>query len=138
MFAGRLDQVPAARHFATFLFSDTRIVEEVAYVVTELSTNAVRHTLSGQGGSFRVQLVLNGWAYVAVTDMGGGGFPTVRPDPADGSTREYGRGLLSIAQMAVSLGVHGSPEEGHTVWADLAGAYEPPQRPHLVEAAPAG
>ncbi|WP_344587567.1 ATP-binding protein [Actinomadura vinacea] len=131
-----MDQIPAARHFAMYLFAETAIADEVGFVVTELASNAVRHTLSGQGGSFSVELVNNGLAYVAVSDLGGGGYPTVRPDPIDGSNREHGRGLLAISKLAVSLGVHGSPEEGHTVWADLAGVCNRPAQPP-VEVAPA-
>jgi two-component sensor histidine kinase len=121
VFPGRADQVPLARQFAMFLFAETSIASEVGFVVTELATNAVRHTRSGQqGGRFTVELVLGGLAYVGVSDLGGGGYPTVRYDPLNGPVeRENGRGLRAVSQIAAMLGVHGSPVEGHTVWADL-------------------
>ncbi|WP_067469411.1 hypothetical protein [Actinomadura macra] len=62
-----------------FLFAGTPIASDVGFVVTELATNAARHTRSGQhGGRFTVELVLGGLAYIGVTDLGGGGYPMVR------------------------------------------------------------
>ncbi|WP_232385374.1 ATP-binding protein [Actinomadura violacea] len=140
VFPGRVDQIPLARQFAMFLFAETSIAAEVGFVVTELSTNAVRHTRSGQqGGRFTVELVLGGLAYVGVSDLGGGGYPTVRHDPLNGPVEaEGGRGLRAVSQMAAMLGVHGSPIEGHTVWADLICLDKPYDDPPLVTpAAPA-
>ncbi|WP_242909666.1 ATP-binding protein [Actinomadura terrae] len=120
-FPGRPDQIPLARQFAMFLFADTSIASDVGFVVTELASNAVRHTRSGQqGGQFTVEVVLGGLAYVGVSDLGGGGYPTVRYDPLNGPVESEGkRGLRAVSQLAAMLGVHGDPMEGHTVWADL-------------------
>lgn len=134
VFPGRADQVPLARQFAMFLFAETSIASDVGFVVTELASNAVRHTRSGQhGGQFAVELVLGGLAYVGVSDLGGGGYPTVRYDPLDGlSGSEGGRGLRAVSQLAAMLGVHGSPSEGHTVWADMVCGDKPIGEPTLV------
>lgn len=131
VFPGRADQIPLARQFAMFLFAETSIAADVGFVVTELASNAVRHTRSGQqGGRFTVELVLGGLAYLGVSDLGGGGYPTVRHDPLNGSIEnEGGRGLQAVSQMAAMLGVHGSPIEGHTVWADLICVHKPYENP---------
>ncbi|MEV3925502.1 ATP-binding protein [Actinomadura coerulea] len=134
VFPGRADQIPLARQFAMFLFAETSIASDVGFVVTELATNAIRHTRSGQhGGRFTVELVLGGLAYVGVSDLGGGGYPTVRYDPLDcRGESESGRGLWAVSQLAAMLGVHGSPIEGHTVWADLICVDKPHMESPLV------
>lgn len=134
VFPGRADQIPLARRFATFLFAETSIASDVGFVVTELASNAVRHTRSGQhGGRFTVELQLGDLAYVGVSDLGGGGYPTVRYDPLNGPIEnEGGRGLRAVSQIAARLGVHGSPPEGHTVWADLVCAEKPYEDPLLA------
>ncbi|RKS68294.1 hypothetical protein BZB76_6556 [Actinomadura pelletieri DSM 43383] len=133
-FPGRVDQIPMARQFAMFLFAETSIVSDVGFVVTELSSNAVRHTRSGErGGWFTVELVVGGLAYVGVSDLGGGGYPTVRYDPIDGPLdNEGGRGLRAVSQVAATMGVHGSPSTGHIVWADLICTDNRPEEPALV------
>ncbi|MFA1550702.1 ATP-binding protein [Actinomadura chokoriensis] len=134
VFPGRADQIPLARQFAMFLFAETTIASDVGFVVTELASNAVRHTRSGQhGGQFAVELVHGGLAYVGVSDLGGGGFPTVRHDPLNGPVEsEGGRGLRAVSQLAAMLGVHGNPSEGHTVWADLICVDKPHDDPPQV------
>ncbi|GAA0602332.1 ATP-binding protein [Actinomadura livida] len=134
VFPGRTDQIPLARQFAMFLFAETSIASDVGFVVTELASNAVRHTRSGQqGGRFTVELVLGGLAYVGVSDLGGGGYPTVRHDPLGCPIEsEGGRGLRAVSQLAAMLGVHGSPSEGHTVWADLLCVDKPYEDPPLA------
>src|SRR5690606_16355884 len=55
--------------------------EDVAVVVAELSTNAVRHSRSGEGrGWFGLEVTLAEIAYIAVTDLGGGCVPTIRSE----------------------------------------------------------
>ncbi|MFB4317625.1 ATP-binding protein [Actinomadura sp. 21ATH] len=120
-YSGRPDQVTAARVFAASLFAGTAREEDVAVVVAELATNAVRHTRSGEyRGWFGLEVTLAELAYISVTDLGGGGVPTVCPQPA-GSDLECGkRGLVIVSKLAVSIGVHGSVRTGHTVWADVS------------------
>ena len=117
-----------------FLVAETSIVSDVGFVVTELASNAVRHTRSGQhGGRFTVELVLGGLAYLGVSGLGGGGCTTVRYDPLDcPNGSEGGRGLRAVSQMAATMGVHGSPSEGHTVWANLVCVDKPTEDPPLV------
>ncbi|WP_067460700.1 ATP-binding protein [Actinomadura macra] len=132
VFAGRADQVPLARMFTVFLFADFEIDSTVGFVVTELATNAVRHTRSGEHkGSFAVELLVGDLVYIGVSDLGGHGYPVVREHPREVSLSESegGRGLWAVAQMATLFGIYGSPAEGHTVWAGLDSTGQPRDKP---------
>ena len=131
-YPGRADQVAVARKFAVSLFAGTGYEDEVAFIVSELASNAIRHTQSGHhGGWFGVELVLDDVAYIGVTDQGGGGVPTVVPETPGEPQAEHGRGLRAVSQLAMALGIHGSPDGGHTVWADLDLCVETGIRPDL-------
>jgi hypothetical protein len=59
-------------------------------------------------------------SYLAVTDLGGSGVPTMRPAPVgDEEPRLGGRGLMIVSELSLTMGVHGSAALGHTVWSDL-------------------
>ncbi|GAA2405978.1 hypothetical protein GCM10010191_12440 [Actinomadura vinacea] len=121
VYAGRADQVRAAREFAEALFTGMPCVDIVALAVGELAANAVRHTRSGEeaDGWFGLEVVCHNPAYIAVTDMGGHGIPTVLPEGYGGSYSEGGRGLRMLYELALMFGVHGSSPLGHTVWVDI-------------------
>ncbi|MBO2454186.1 ATP-binding protein [Actinomadura barringtoniae] len=120
-YPGRLDQVKVARDFAVYLFTGSGHEDQVAFIVTELVTNALRHTRSGEhGGWFGVDLTYADLAYIAVTDQGGSQVPGVMPAPPEGEIRDHGHGLRGVQNMAIALGIHGNPAYGHTVWADLS------------------
>jgi serine/threonine-protein kinase RsbW len=92
-------------------------------LVSELVTNAVRHTGSQKIGC-EVRLTA-GRLRVEVTDQGGGARPF--PPPVDGTPDmdgENGRGLLLVSVLADEWGIRtdgpdDSPERGHTVWVEL-------------------
>ncbi len=89
--------------------------DDVAVVATELGSNAIRHTASGRGGRFAVEITSYGMVVrVAVADSGGRTAPRVIEDPL----AESGRGLLVVRGLSVSTGVHGGPW-GRLVWADI-------------------
>ncbi|WP_329521842.1 ATP-binding protein [Spirillospora sp. NBC_01491] len=120
MFSGRADQVGVARVFATSLFAGSGREEDVAVVVAELGSNAVRHSRSGGArGWFGLEVTLADVSYIAVTDLGGGCVPTVRSEQPGCEPRVGGRGLLMVSKLALATGVHGSPRIGYTVWADI-------------------
>lgn len=120
VFSGRADQVGAARLLAASLFAGTKREEDVAVVVAELAGNAVRHSRSGSAqGWFGLEVTLQDVAYIAVTDLGGGCVPTIRSEEPGCETRVNGRGLLIVSRLALAVGIHGSPKNGHTVWADV-------------------
>ncbi|WP_067475260.1 ATP-binding protein [Actinomadura hibisca] len=119
-YPGRKEQVSVARRFAESLFAAGHCAEAVGFAVSELATNALRYTRSGDdAGWFGVEIVDDDPVYVAVTDLGGDKVPVLWPESIGDQYREHGRGLRALSTMAIALGVHGSPALGHTVWVDL-------------------
>jgi anti-sigma regulatory factor (Ser/Thr protein kinase) len=123
VFPGRLDQVARARSWTAMLLADTSRAEDAELILTELVSNALLHTRSGEpGGWFGVEITLGRHARIAVHDLGG------RPTPqlvctapeSDDVLAEHGHGLRVVQDLAALVGVNGSPASGHTVWALLA------------------
>jgi Histidine kinase-like ATPase domain len=87
----------------------------VTSVADELASNAIRHTRSGQGGQFTVEITRHGpLLRVTVTDDGAPGAPRLTDDPES----EHGRGLIVVNALAVRIGVNGD-DQGRRVWADI-------------------
>jgi hypothetical protein len=86
--------------------------------VSELCTNAIAHSVSGNGGVFIVEVSCprDGIARVAVTDEGGPSIPAPRALDvmADG-----GRGLALVAACTSRWG-HADAHPGRTVWAEAS------------------
>jgi hypothetical protein len=113
--------VRAARRFVAGLLTGCPAREVLVTCVSELSTNAIAHTASGQGGTFTVAVDLprDGVARIAVTDDGGPSLPAAASlDPmSPGLMAEGGRGLALVAACTNRWGfIDGSP--GRTVWAE--------------------
>src|ERR1017187_6406373 len=132
VFPGEGSQLGVLRRWLESLLPDCPARDDVACVATELGTNAVRHTASGRGGWFAVEVTWHrAVVRVAVADGGAPTGPQVVGDP-DG---EHGRGLLVVAGLSARTGVCGD-HRGRLVWADVpwgdAGAVEPasPGDPH--------
>jgi two-component sensor histidine kinase len=84
--------------------------------VSELATNAVLHSNSGQpGGSFIVRAAVHGDGRlrIEVTDQGGPWAP--RPDHDAG----HGRGLLIVGRLAANWGITGDGLTSRTAWFEL-------------------
>ncbi|WP_203872206.1 ATP-binding protein [Planomonospora parontospora] len=116
-FLGSTASVREARRFVTAFLNGWPIVEAAELIVSELATNAVRHSASGRfGGRFLVTIhVGRDRLWLAVLDEGGPRTPEV----LDGQEDEGGRGLLLVSTLADSWGVDGD-EQGRTVWALLS------------------
>ncbi|MEU3017307.1 ATP-binding protein [Nocardiopsis sp. NPDC007018] len=106
-FPGQRDHVREVRIWARETLSTwgVGVPEDLALVITELATNAVDHTFSGdEGGIFTVRLYLHGdHVRVVVRDAGprAGRTPTRRtPVP----TALHGRGLTLVAACSTSWG----------------------------------
>jgi anti-sigma regulatory factor (Ser/Thr protein kinase) len=117
-FPGLAEEVTYARHFVASLLAERGPVDDAVLIVSELATNAVRHSLSGSAGGWF--LVIVGFDHdlvrLEVIDQGG---PQV-PHLCDVTNQEEGgRGLLLIAACAKDWGVKEWPD-GRTVWAELA------------------
>ncbi|QKW02626.1 ATP-binding protein [Streptomyces sp. NA02536] len=117
-FPGLPEEVAHVRHFIAALLQEQGPVDDAVLVVSELATNAVRHTLSGSvGGWFLVVIGLgDDLVRIEVVDQGGDRVPHL----CDATGQEEGgRGLQMIAACAKDWGVKTWPE-GRSVWADLA------------------
>ncbi|MEV5430604.1 ATP-binding protein [Streptomyces sp. NPDC052701] len=117
-FPGLAEQVPQARHFVAALLAEQGPVDDAVLIVSELATNAVRHTLSGSAGGWFLVVVGFGddLVRIEVVDQGGDRVPHLCDVTGQ---EEGGRGLLLIAACAKDWGVKNWPD-GRSVWADLA------------------
>lgn len=122
-FLGSAPSVTEARRFITSLFRDWPAVDAAELIVSELATNAIRHTASGRfGGRFLVSVQAHpDRLWLGVLDEGGQTSPLVFRHFPDG---EDGRGLLLVASLAIDWGVWGD-ERGRTVWAALSTGSQP-------------
>ncbi|QXJ27074.1 ATP-binding protein (plasmid) [Actinomadura graeca] len=93
------------------------LVDDVVLTVSELVTNAVRHTHSGRpGGAYALVVTAEAdGVRVAVADQGAVTEPRVPVPACDSATG--GRGLCTVARLG-SLGWEGGPA-GRRVWALL-------------------
>jgi anti-sigma regulatory factor (Ser/Thr protein kinase) len=114
--------VPEARRFVAGLLAGCPAREVLMTCVSELSTNAIAHTASGQGGVFTVEVDLPrpGVARIAVTDEGGPPLPSpgrLAPIAEHGLMAEGGRGLALVAAYTSRWG-YTDAHPGRTVWAE--------------------
>ncbi|HYY81233.1 MAG TPA: ATP-binding protein [Actinomycetes bacterium] len=117
-FAGRADQVGAARRFvAAALPPGSPIRELTGLLVSEAATNALLHSASGRsGGTFAVEYAVDGRRLrVEIRDAGGPSGPRRRVHHLESLT---GRGLDLFEALSSRWGVHGGPA-GRVVWFEL-------------------
>lgn len=127
---GEEHQLGILRRWLTGLLPESPARDDLMIVTTELATNAVRHTASGQGGWFAVEITwLETVIRVAVADCGGPTEPVVIEDPA----AEHGRGLLVVRGLSERTGVSGS-QQGRLVWAEVRWDGPAPATAALAEA----
>lgn len=118
---GRPEEVSRARAFvARTLAGLPGIDRDAATLLTsELVTNAIQHTRSGQGGVVRLAVTgLPDGVLVEVTDQGAPGAPVVK---AGDLYAVEGHGLYLVQQVAGQWGYLRDPA-GTTVWFHLPGA----------------
>ena len=78
VFFGEERQLATLRCWLVSLLPDCLARDDVISVATELASNAIRHTTSGQGGRFGVEITRHAAVVrVAVADSGGPGEPRV-------------------------------------------------------------
>jgi anti-sigma regulatory factor (Ser/Thr protein kinase) len=115
-FPGDGGQIGVMRRWMMSLLPQCPARDDAILIASELGTNAVRHTASGQGGKFGVEVTWSGSALrVAVADEGAPGGPRMTDDPL----AESGRGLLVVRSLAVRTGARGD-HVGRVVWADIS------------------
>lgn len=125
LFVGRPGSISDARAFSR-AFVVERVPEDlvatVELVVSELCTNAVEHTASGdEGGHFVLELETHPeHVRVSVVDLGAPTPPAISDEPASADAVS-GRGLLIVAAVSKAWGTE-SVRVGRRVWADVVGA----------------
>jgi anti-sigma regulatory factor (Ser/Thr protein kinase) len=119
------------RRWLSALLPDCSGRSDVLSVATELGSNAIRHTASGRGGWFAVEVTWHPAAVrVAVADSGS----PAEPQVIDDITREHGRGLLLVRGLSIRMGVCGD-HRGRLVWADIPWSGAAAAPPDAYEAA---
>lgn len=115
-FPGEPRQVSEMRNWLKSFLPEFPAREDVLYVASELATNAIKHTRTGQGGWFNVEIVVRGGEGIrmAITDAGGLTTPRIVDEP----DCEHGRGLRLVRALSASDGYSGD-ESGCLVWAEI-------------------
>lgn len=116
-FDGVPERLADVRERVRQIVGDVDGVDDVVLVASELATNAIRHSASGEpGGSYELQVVAlsDAW-HVRIGDQG----PRRSPNPTDKlDADEAGRGMAVVAGLARSWAVIGN-SAGRTVWAEI-------------------
>jgi hypothetical protein len=129
VFPGEERQLGVLRRWLASLLPRCPARDDVASIATELGANAVRHTASGRGGWFVVEIIWPGPVVrVAVTDLGAPTGPQLVDDPEG----EHGRGLLVVQGLSARAGVWGD-RRGRVVWADVPWGDAGPGSPHDLD-----
>ncbi len=117
-FPGYSRRVRDVRRFVIDVLADCPVAEDAELIVSELATNAIRHSRSGQiGGSFHVRVIRCAQTCrVEVIDQGPTDLPHADHDQADAD--EHGRGLHIVAALSNRWGARTTPTR-HTIWYEL-------------------
>lgn len=110
-------------------------LDKVALGVSELATNAIMHTPSGDGGQFTIGLLTRG-TLVRVEVTNDGTMPA-KPRVRHDADAESGRGILIIDALADAWGVT-ETSGTTTVWAEFRGTSWTLPRPGLSRSRPSG
>ena len=119
VFPGRPDQVAHARRFVGRVLKGCPVADDALLCVSELASNAIRHTRTGWSGKFQV-VVWRGRASACVAVLDDGSATTPTPAPAQpGRLEESGHGLLAVQTLAAWWGHHtyrDGSTRGTAVW----------------------
>jgi serine/threonine-protein kinase RsbW len=125
-FPGEAEAVGLAREFvAGVLGREWPGLDDALLLVSEIASNAVRHTASGEGGGwFDVLVSLAGQtARVEIADRGSSSEPHISGDDGGGLGADVltgGRGLRIVDALADGWG-HRGDELGRVVWFEITG-----------------
>jgi serine/threonine-protein kinase RsbW len=119
-FRGGADQVPEVRHWLEDLLPDCAARADLLLLASELCTNAIVHSRSGEaGGQFSVDI---DWAptlaRVVIGDQGSAKAPAIARTGDAIQLCESGRGLLLVGDVAHEWGTASRPNR-RWVWADI-------------------
>lgn len=115
-FPGRQDQVAQVRAFVKLVLGPVPVLDEAVLLVSELATNAIMHTASGDGGTFGVAIRrFVSSVHVEVRDSGSSRAPVALPQD---TMSEEGRGLGLVDLVADNWG-HSGNANGRSVYFEL-------------------
>jgi anti-sigma regulatory factor (Ser/Thr protein kinase) len=113
-----MDRAPGhARRWLRDVLGDHPALDDASLCMSELITNAVRYTKSGNGGQIRVEVSYSDeLVHIEVIDDGGS---TTVPYLATVDEMDVcGRGLRIVAFLAADWGVI-ERDQGHAVWFEM-------------------
>jgi anti-sigma regulatory factor (Ser/Thr protein kinase) len=118
-YPGTPDSVPAARRLVRGLVVNSPRAYDLELITTELVTNAIRHTPSGQpGGTFTITIRYQpGLARLEITDLGAS--PWCPAQPNGGVMAEQGRGMEIVRALADEVGNDVTVGQDQVSWAVL-------------------
>lgn len=122
-FPGHPSAISQARRFvADVLGDDFPDRDDVLLLVSEIASNAVKHSASGDDqGEFEVAIsVAGGVVRVEVGDQGGDSEPRLTEQDSQAHTLTGGRGLRIVDALAAKWG-HAGDELGRVVWFEMEG-----------------
>lgn len=115
-FPGHAAELRNVRRWLESLLPACSARHDLLLIAGELGANAVRHTASGNGGKFVIEVTWSGLSVrVAVIDSGAASEPHLVEDPMG----EHGRGLRLVRELSKRMGVSGDAH-GRTVWAEIS------------------
>ena len=101
-----------ARRLVREALSDWPRADDLMIAVTELGTNGISHSASGQDGSFTVRLrTAPGWARIEITDDG---------PAADDPSPRHGWGLAIVAGVTDRASAVIQPDGCRTAWCEVS------------------
>jgi len=127
-FPGQNAELRYVRRWLAGLLPACPAREDVLSIAVELATNAVRHTASGQGGRFTVEVSWRdhpGTVRISVADDGASHGPIWPDGPCPPG--ESGMGLYLVCALASRTGECGDAC-GRKVWAEVPCNAGPPRR----------
>lgn len=117
-FSGIPHELSAARSWARAVLDGHPCTEDAALIVTELGTNALLHTASGDSaGTFTIALTISVTTIaISVADCGGAKTTPQVHQAAQDDT--HGRGLRMVTLLADHVEIFGD-DSGHIITAEL-------------------
>jgi serine/threonine-protein kinase RsbW len=121
-FPGEAAAVGQARDFVrAILGAQWPGIDEVVVMVSEIASNAVRHTASGDNGWFDLTVTASGHtARVEIADRGSSSEPRIPEDGGESGVLTGSRGLRIVDALADRWGSRGD-ELGRVVWFEVTG-----------------
>lgn len=126
-FPGVPESAGAARRLVREALGGDPRTADAELIISELVTNAVLHSKSGQGGSLWIEIRHSpSCVRIEVADEGSrDGLPALR---APDELANFGRGLTLVDALADSWGAHNDGDDLRCVWAELTSTAEEQSR----------